>query len=84
MAGRLKERQQVGGFIRLATAGAVGCSIVLPVLELARIVAGWTPNPGHAAQALVATACYLPRHVRHVWYAARAGWPRCTRWPSRC
>jgi signal transduction histidine kinase len=80
MAGRLKERQQVGGFIRLATAGAVGCSIVLPLLELARIVAGWTPSPGHAAQAVVATACYLPLHVRHVWYAARGSRPAGAGW----
>src|SRR5215510_13825209 len=80
MVGRLKERQQTGGFIRLATAAAVGCSVVLPLLELARIAAGWTPSPGHAPLAVVATACYLPLYVRHVWYAARgcrppgAGW----------
>jgi signal transduction histidine kinase len=80
VAGRLKERQQVGGFVRLATAGAVGCSIVLPLLELARIVAGSSPSPGHAAQALVATACYLPLHVRHVWYAARGSRPAGAGW----
>src|SRR5215831_688753 len=80
MVGKLKERQQIGGFIRLVTAAAVGCSIVLPLLELARIVAGWTPSPGRATLAVVATACYLPLYVRHVWYAVRgsrsagAGW----------
>ena len=80
MVGRLKERQQAGRFIRLATAGAVGCSIVLPLLELARIVVGWTPRPGHAALALAATACYLPLYVRHVWYAARGSRPAGAGW----
>src|SRR5215470_13705135 len=80
MVGRLTEREQIGGMIRLAAAAAVSCSIVLPLLELARIAAGWTPRPGHATLAVVATACYLPLYVRHVWYAARgcrppgAGW----------
>ena len=80
MVGRLKERQQTGGFIRLATAAAVGCSIALPLLELARIAAGWTPSPGHAPLALVATACYLPLYVRHVWYAARGSRPAGAGW----
>src|SRR5215510_6137573 len=80
MVGRLKERQQTGGFIRLATAAAVGCSIVLPLLELARIAAGWTPSPGRAPLALVATACYLPLYVRHVWYAARGSRPAGGGW----
>jgi two-component system sensor histidine kinase DesK len=59
----------------LATAGVVAGNIGLPVLELARIGAAWTPSPGHATQALVATACYLPLHVRHVWYAVRGARP---------
>lgn len=76
----MKARQRSSSFIRLATAGAVGCSIVLPLLELARIVAGWTPSPGHATAALAATACYLPMHVRHVWYAARGSRPAGAGW----
>src|SRR5215468_10014378 len=80
MVGRLKERQQTGGFIRLATAAAVGCSIVLPLLELARIAVGWIPHPGHATLAAVATACYLPLYVRHVWYAARGSRPPGAGW----
>jgi two-component system, NarL family, sensor histidine kinase DesK len=59
----------------LATAGVVAGNIGLPTVELARIGAGWTPSPGHAVEALVATACYLPFHVRHVWYAVRGARP---------
>src|SRR5215831_5639819 len=79
MVGRLTEREQLGGLIR-ATAAAVGCSVVLPLLELARIAAGWTPSPGHAPLAVVATACYLPLYVRHVWYAARGSRPAGAGW----
>ena len=80
MVGRLKKPQRIGGLIRLGAAAAVGCSIVLPLLELARIAAGWTPSPGHATLALVATACYLPLYVRHVWYAARGSRPAGAGW----
>jgi two-component system sensor histidine kinase DesK len=66
--------------IRLAAAGAVACSIVLPLLELARIATGSIPSPGHAAQALVATACYLPLYVRHVRYATRGARPAGAGW----
>lgn len=78
---RLTERRQSDGLIRLAAAGAVACSIVLPLLELARIASGgWTPGPGHGAQALVATACYLPLYVRHVRHATRGTRPAGAGW----
>jgi two-component system, NarL family, sensor histidine kinase DesK len=77
---RLTEGRQSDGLIRLAAAGAVTCSIVLPLLELARIAAGSTPSPGHAVQAMVATACYLPLHVRHVWHATRGRRPAGAHW----
>lgn len=94
MSGRLVRRARpatdpVGGspthqrsrpLVRLGAAGVVACNIGLPVLELARIAAGWTPDPGHAVPALVATACYLPLHVRHVWYAVRGTRPRGAGW----
>ena len=80
MVGRLRKREQVGGMLRFAAVAAVGCSIVLPLLELARIIAGWTPSPGHATLALVATACYLPLYVRHVWHAARDSRPAGAGW----
>jgi two-component system, NarL family, sensor histidine kinase DesK len=79
---RLTEGRQSDGLIRLAAAGAVACSIVLPLLELARIATGWTPGPGHghAAPAFVATACYLPLYVRHVRHATRGTRPAGARW----
>src|SRR5262245_38622455 len=80
MAGGLRERKRIGGLIRLAAAAAVGCSVVLPLLELARIAVGWTPSPGHATLALAATACYLPLYVGHVWYAARGSRPAGAGW----
>jgi signal transduction histidine kinase len=80
MVGRLTERERIGGLIRLAAVAAVGCGIVLPLLELARIIVGWTPSPGHATLALVATMCYLPLYVRHVWHAARGSRPAGAGW----
>jgi two-component system sensor histidine kinase DesK len=77
---RLRTQQRSSRFVRLATAGAVACSIVLPVLELARIATGWTPSPGHAPLAVAATAGYLPLHVRHVWHAARGSRPAGAGW----
>jgi hypothetical protein len=77
---RLNAHQRSGHLIRLATTGIVACSIGLPALEVARIAAGWTPSPGHTTHALVATACYLPLHVRHIWYAARGERPAYAGW----
>jgi two-component system sensor histidine kinase DesK len=76
----LTEHRQPDGPARLVAAGAVACSIVLPLLELARIATGSIPSPGHAAQALVATACYLPLHVRHVRHATRGTRPAGAQW----
>jgi signal transduction histidine kinase len=76
----LTEGRQSDGLVRLAAAGAVACSIVLPLLELARIATRGTPSPGHALLAVVATACYLPLHVRHVWYATRGSRPAGAGW----
>jgi hypothetical protein len=40
---RLTEGRQSDGLVGLAAAGAVACSIVLPLLELARIATEGTP-----------------------------------------
>lgn len=76
----LTEGRQSDGLVGLAAAGAVACSVVLPLLELARIATGRTPGPGHAVPALVATACYLPLYVRHVWHATRGTRPAGAGW----
>ena len=77
---RLTEGRQSDGLVGLAAAGAVACSIVLPLLELARIATEQTPGPGHAVPALVATACYLPLYVRHVRHATRGTRPAGAGW----
>lgn len=79
---RLKAYQRSNRLILLATLGAMACSIGFPVLELARIAINWTPSPssGHALEALVATACYLPLYVRLVWHAARGSRPPDAGW----
>jgi two-component system sensor histidine kinase DesK len=79
---RLKAYQRPNRLILLATLGAVACSIGFPVLELVRIAINWTPSPssGHALEALVATACYLPLYVRLVWHAARGSRPPGAGW----
>jgi two-component system, NarL family, sensor histidine kinase DesK len=82
MVARLRAHQRSSRFIRLATVGAVACSIVFPVFELARIGTGWIPGPStsHATLALVATACYLPLYVWHVWHATRGSRPPGAGW----
>jgi two-component system, NarL family, sensor histidine kinase DesK len=77
---RVTQGRQSDGLTRLAAAGAVACSIVLPLLELARIATGSVPSPGHVALALVATACYLPLHVRHVRHATNGTRPAGAHW----
>jgi two-component system sensor histidine kinase DesK len=66
--------------IRTATAGVVAGSIGFSGLELVRMAVGWVPDPGRAVPALLATACYLPWHVRHIWYAARGSRPPAGGW----
>jgi two-component system sensor histidine kinase DesK len=82
MVVRLQAQQQSTQLVRLATAGAVASSVVLPALELARIATASVPTAGHGATAvaLVATACYLPLYVRHVWYGLRGRRPAGAGW----
>src|SRR5215510_11694812 len=56
-------------------AGAGGHRVLSAPVRPARLVRG-----GHATLALVATACYLPLYVRHVWYAARGSRPAGAGW----
>ena len=71
---RVREPETSSRFVRLATAGAVGFSVLLPMIELGRIAT--YPRPvGPIVPAVIATACYLPLHLRHVLYALRGAGP---------
>lgn len=76
---RLREPETSSRFVRLATVGAVGLSVLLPMIALGRIAAYPAPV-GPIVPAVIATACYLPLHLWHVLSALRgerpvgAGW----------
>lgn len=84
----LREGEEAGTFVRLATAGAVGFAVLLPLVELGRIAVSRAAVEGAATPqlgdlivpALLATAAFLPLHVQHVRRAVRgsrrvpAGW----------
>lgn len=81
MVTRLQARHRSSPLLPLATAGVVACSLGLPLLDLARIATDRDlPGPVHVLPALVATVCYLPLHVRHVWHAARGSRPAGAGW----
>jgi hypothetical protein len=64
----------------LATTAGVALCVVMTVSHVGDIV---TRPPGTDTQglwALAAAACYLPLHVRHVWYAAHATRPPRGAW----
>jgi two-component system sensor histidine kinase DesK len=69
-SGGLGERH----YARLATAAAVGLSVLLPAIELARTALA--PEAyGNPLVALTATACALPLHLRHVVFGLRGERP---------
>ena len=70
----LREPETSSRFVRLATAGAVGFSVLLPLIELGRIAAYPAPV-GPIVPAVVATACYLPLYLRQVRYGLRGTRP---------
>lgn len=74
MVMRLREPETSSRFVRFATAGAVGFSVLLPMIVLGRIAA-YPTAVGPIVPAVIATACYLPLHLRHVLYALRGARP---------
>ncbi|AQZ60631.1 sensor histidine kinase [[Actinomadura] parvosata subsp. kistnae] len=58
--------------VRLAPAGAVACSGLLPLLQVALAFSYPGNDTRTGLWSVAATAAYLPLHLRHVWYAARA------------
>lgn len=84
---RLREPETSSRFVRLATAGVVGFSVLLPLVELGRVamsglgrIAVYPTAIGSIAPAVIATACYLPLHLRHVVYALRGARPPGAGW----
>ncbi|MGW6497951.1 hypothetical protein [Nonomuraea angiospora] len=66
--------------VRLAPAGAVACSGLLPLPQVALAFSYLDNDARTGLWSLAATALYLPLHLRHVWYAARATRPLAGRW----
>ncbi|MFF4622468.1 hypothetical protein [Nonomuraea jabiensis] len=69
-----------GRVVRLAPAGAVACSGLLPLLQVALAFSYLGNDARTGLWSLAATTVYLPLHLRHVWYAARATRPLAGRW----
>src|SRR5437870_5601820 len=68
-----------------AAMGALTASVALPLNEVFRIMVGAyaglaSTSPHRGTVALVATAIYLPLHVRHVVHGLRGGRPPGDRW----
>ncbi|MFC4120573.1 hypothetical protein [Nonomuraea zeae] len=66
--------------VRLAPAGAVACSAMLPLVQVALAFAYGGDDNGPGLWSIAATTVYLPLHLRHVWYAARAVRPPAASW----
>src|SRR6266498_3079642 len=57
-----------------------GGSQHLPILEIAKITLSSVPVGGNGLLALIATAGYLPLHMRHVVYTLRGACPPGAKW----
>ncbi|NJP92861.1 hypothetical protein HCN51_25960 [Nonomuraea sp. FMUSA5-5] len=66
--------------VRLAPAGAVACSALLPLVQVGLAFSYVGNGVGTGLWSLAATAAYLPLHLRHVRYAARAHRPPLGGW----
>jgi signal transduction histidine kinase len=66
--------------VRLAPVGAVACSGLLPLVQVGLAFSYVGNGVGTGLWSLAATAGYLPLHLRHVWYAARARRPPLGGW----
>jgi two-component system sensor histidine kinase DesK len=72
-----RERSVVPVLFATPAALAYGC--VFPLLQLA-LVAKYPAGDGDVRWALLATACYLPLHLHHVYWAVRGVRPPAGRW----
>lgn len=60
---------------RLVTVGAFCYAVGTPVVDVSLIFTLWTGGDVQGLAALIATAAYLPLHLRQIWYATRAERP---------
>lgn len=85
VAGRAEETGTAGRrpaadtLLRFAASGALTLSVAIPLLVLLLYVSV-PPDSRHWWAAVVATAVYLPLHVRHVAYGLRGVRPRFLPW----
>jgi signal transduction histidine kinase len=69
----------VGQLVRFAALGVVTLNAMLAAIELGRLALA-TASASHAGLALLATACLLPLHLRHVVYGLRGVRPPYGYW----
>lgn len=78
--GGLAELWRSDRVVRLAPVGAVACSAALPVVQVLLAFSYLGNDTRTGLWSLAATGTYLPLHLRHVWYAARARRPPAGVW----
>lgn len=66
--------------VRLAPIAAVACSALLPLVQVGLAFSYVGNDVGTGLWSLAATALYLPPHLRHIWYVARARRPPLAGW----
>jgi hypothetical protein len=76
----LEDRERSGWPARFATPGALVFSSVFSLVQLGLIAEYPGGSTGDARWALVATACYLPLHLHHVYWASRGIRPPAGVW----
>lgn len=72
---RLQVHERSDKLTRLITVGAFAYAIGIPALDVALIFTYWVGGDVRGIAALIATAAYLPLHLRHIWFASRAQRP---------
>jgi two-component system sensor histidine kinase DesK len=66
--------------VRMAPVAAVVCSALLPLVQVGLAFSYVGNGISTGLWSIAATAAYLPLHLRHVWYAARAHRPPLGGW----
>lgn len=77
---RLDDRERPGRPARLATPAALVYGSVFPLLQVIMAFEYPGGGSGEGLWALAATACYLPLHLHHIYWASRGQRPPAGRW----